>query len=118
MTTHEKAGLIVRLLLPTAFHDPNGLPDEIAKLTRPQVNAALMVMVAVDRRQQDGPQRFDIDLPALDALTRAAPAPAEILAAARSLSDVDAAHALCELLLLHRDLTAAPLLARASAANN
>lgn len=120
MSLLDKAALIVeRMIRRGATRSPDRCLAESRLLTDAQARAALALMVYLDRERQRGPVRFTIDSPTLDRLAEAADdAPNALGSAVLSLDADDAREALCELLLLHHDLTAVELHARRSAALN
>ena len=82
------------------------------RLTRPEVIAALVLMVQYDARRQAGRRvRFEVDCEPLDFLRGVKPDTRAVLALVRRLDEDEQREALAELVALHAELDAAELIA-------
>ena len=82
------------------------------QLTRPEVIAALVLMVQYDARRQAGRRvRFEVDCAALDFLRGVKPDTRAVLASVHRLDEDEQREALAELVALHAELDAAELIA-------
>jgi len=118
--TMRRAALIAHAMLPAATRGTAALQDEAELLTRPQTDAALLLLVALHQRRANATGvHATIDDPTIDTLQAAADEGLpELRDAVLALDDQDARGAVVELLSLYRDLIAIELHARVAAQTN